>query len=99
MPTVLSCSISTVLTMVIRPMCAPSHVVAVAQKRVVVNVRRVRLFRSVAVRRVLHLPLGMETLPPVSFQRGANWAIGGGGPGTTLCYCSKAIAVGGNAIF
>ena len=42
---------------------------ALAQECLVVSVSCVQLFRIVAVRRVLSLPLSRETLPPVSCQQ------------------------------
>ena len=44
--------------------------------RLVDRNRKVRVFRTVAVRRVFPLPLGRETLPPVNCLWGAYWVKG-----------------------
>ena len=80
------CSAITAQTLATRLMFAPSHDVAGVLVRLLGNVHRVRGFRPVADMRVLPLPLGRETLPPVSCQRGANRVEGGGGLGTAQCY-------------
>ena len=76
----------TAVILATRPMFALSHAVAIVQAHLAVRALKAPDIHSALVCPVLPLPLGRETVPPVSCQRGANRFKGGGGLGATQCY-------------